>query len=178
MPDLHEFCTMASNAGKLVLVAALDGTFAKQVRVLVCRYEEARRRVFEVDTALPAFRSRLGQYATSFPKQSALISFVLSAPFVGRMPPSLVASARVKLSNWWAVPKHTFQHAAHASSFLNHILMKSWEQKLAALLRKQSATNRAPVQAIAHRSPARQPSTQLSSLRLSATASFVKSDGS
>ncbi len=37
MPDLRDFCTKTSNAGKLVLVAALDGTFARQVREH-CRY--------------------------------------------------------------------------------------------------------------------------------------------
>jgi hypothetical protein len=34
MQDLYDFCIIASNYGKLVLVAALDGTFAKQVKLL------------------------------------------------------------------------------------------------------------------------------------------------
>ncbi len=31
-PDLVEFCEMAANSGKTVLVAALDSTFQRQVR--------------------------------------------------------------------------------------------------------------------------------------------------
>ena len=30
-PDLHEFCETAANAGKVVVVAALDGTFQRKV---------------------------------------------------------------------------------------------------------------------------------------------------
>ena len=36
--QLHEFCTTVANMGKIVVVAALDGTFAAQVRItaLLC----------------------------------------------------------------------------------------------------------------------------------------------
>lgn len=31
--QLHDFCTTVANMGKIVVVAALDGTFAAQVRL-------------------------------------------------------------------------------------------------------------------------------------------------
>ena len=59
MADLAEFCELASSSGKLVLVAALDGTFAREVRAL----HHGLHQCSEEHRRPPCTRRRLGTCA-------------------------------------------------------------------------------------------------------------------